>query len=282
MSFFGFAFPADLQSFTTHGQVLDYLCSYADEYDLHPMISLGCSVETVRRVAVPSKPEEGQGTTTAGAGAEQERAVGKWEVVYRRNDKVGAGSGAGAEADGGDARTAAAAASPVTELFDAVCVCNGHFDRPFTPWAEGLDGFRGTSMHARQYDRPGVEAFVGKRVLCVGSRSSGTDVAREVSSVGEFRFLFCPFGESESRSDPNGCLCSSNLVFGFVIFFAGERGKRLVCRPLCVFVGSGRPFAAAGTLLWTRQQCFDFLSILVVRASYIVALPSSPSLGFCC
>ncbi|CAB1104099.1 unnamed protein product [Ectocarpus sp. CCAP 1310/34] len=38
-------------------------------------------------------------------------------------------------------------------------------------------------MHAREYDIPGVEAFVGKRVLCVGARSSGTDIAREISSV---------------------------------------------------------------------------------------------------
>lgn len=98
------------------------------------------------------------------AGDEEEGTLGKWEVVYRRSS--------------------AAPASSETEVFDAVCVCSGHFDEAFTPRAEGAEGFRGRIMHAREYDRPGVEAFVGKRVLCVGSRSSGTDIAREVSTVG--------------------------------------------------------------------------------------------------
>ena len=178
MSYLGFPFAGDLQSFNTHGQVLDYLGSYADEYKLHPMISLGCTVEAVRPVTLPAA-REGQGTPP---GAEQEKALGKWEVVYHRKD------GASAGADAGDA-DAAATATRVTELFDAVCVCSGHFDQAFTPWADGLDGFRGTSMHAREYDRPGVEAFVGKRVLCIGSGSSGSDIAREVSSVGEFSSL---------------------------------------------------------------------------------------------
>lgn len=203
MSYFSLPFPEKFQSFTTHGQVLDYLCGYAKEHDLHPIISLGCPVETVRRIVVTSPeasrhPNDGhlsteppsleetaaaaaaEGRATAGArehrdetgggqsgaGGAGEGALGKWEVVYRRG-------------------SSAPTAPRVTEVFDAVCVCSGHYDEAFTPRAEGADEFRGTSMHAREYDRPGVEAFIGKRVLCVGSRSSGTDIAREVSSVGE-------------------------------------------------------------------------------------------------
>lgn len=191
MAFFSLPFREEFQSFTTHDQVLDYLCAYADEYKLHPIISLGCPVETVRRVTkgspgVSRHPDDGRSseapseeeTTGAreqgdgsserrkGAGSEaEEGTLGKWEVVYHRNSGP--------------------KASRVSEVFDAVCVCSGHFDEAFTPRAEGADQFRGKVMHAREYDRPGVEAFIGKRVLCVGSRSSGTDIAREVSSVGE-------------------------------------------------------------------------------------------------
>eukprot|EP00752_Nemacystus_decipiens_P014315 g12734.t1 len=193
MAFFSLPFHEELQSFTTHDQVLDYLCAYADEHGLHPIIHLGCPVETVRRIATkpcpeaPRHPDDGQYSSetppfeeTAGAREdgdgstegrnrvgieEEEGALGKWEVVYRESSGP--------------------TASRVSEVFDAVCVCTGHFDEPFAPRADGADRFRGTVMHAREYDRPDVEAFIGKRVLCVGSRSSGTDIAREVSSVAD-------------------------------------------------------------------------------------------------
>lgn len=211
MAFFSLPFREEFQSFTTHDQVLDYLCAYADEHELHPIINLGCPVESVRRVVATSpgasrRPEDGhhtsgtpavqevaaavaaeakaaagvwepRGRTSGGqnrAGSDEEGALGEWEVVYHRRSRGGA---------------TASSLSRVAEVFDAVCVCSGHFDEAFTPRAEGADGFRGTVMHAREYDRPGVEAFVGKRVLCVGSRSSGTDIAREVSSVGECLLL---------------------------------------------------------------------------------------------
>ncbi|CAN0158145.1 unnamed protein product, partial [Hapterophycus canaliculatus] len=214
MSYFGFPFPEENQSYTTHGQVLDYLCSFADKHDLHPLISLGCPVEAVRpadpyavaaaarpsggasspsreasvmggidaagdvgaaagHIATTEEPSDNRGKDGSGRpGNGAEGTVEKWEVVYRRRS---------GDAAAGDA----AATTRVAEVFDAVCVCSGHYDEPSIPPAEGLSEFRGTSMHSKEYDRPGVEAFVGKRVLCVGSRSSGADIAREVSSVGE-------------------------------------------------------------------------------------------------
>ncbi|CBJ31120.1 similar to flavin-containing monooxygenase family protein [Ectocarpus siliculosus] len=208
MSYFGFPFPEETQSFSSHAQVLDYLCSYADEHDLHPLISLGCSVESVRLASLPSVGDSSHtfgsvdgslsssedsslgegavtGTDTAaaagrhGGGIDQGQSkaevesttLGRWEVVYRRRSAPAAA----AVADDDD--------QVVAEVFDAVCVCSGHFDETYTPTVAGLDEFQGTVMHAREYDIPGVEAFVGKRVLCVGARSSGTDIAREISSV---------------------------------------------------------------------------------------------------
>ncbi|CAM9526332.1 unnamed protein product [Laminaria digitata] len=52
-------------------------------------------------------------------------------------------------------------------------------------------------MHAYAYDTPDVEAFAGRRVLCVGSRSSGADIAREVSSAASVVHV-CDRAASES------------------------------------------------------------------------------------
>ena len=199
MSFFGFPYSAELPSFTTHGQVQDYLCSYAEQYDITPLIKYGCTVKSVRPVERP--PAEADGTELADESERRGKGtLGMWEVTYDleatdsggtqdQNEESGGGDGAaaavGPAAGGATGNHGSAVPTMVTEVFDAVCVCNGHFDLTFTPDAEGLSGFKGTIMHSRAYDRPDVDAFVDRRVLCVGSKSSGTDIARELSSVGE-------------------------------------------------------------------------------------------------
>lgn len=202
MSYLGFPFPAELQSFTTHAQVQDYLCSYVDHHALHPILNFGCTVDSVRPI-LPAGTAPA--ASTMGPTVD---ALGKWEVVYRKDDQssdrkegvgilhTARGPGVGAASikrEGvtngvlieSDVPATSTTKTQVAETFDAVCVCNGHYADPFTPRVEGADGFRGTCIHAREYDNPDIEAFVGKRVLCVGSRSSGTDIARELSSTGE-------------------------------------------------------------------------------------------------
>ncbi len=72
----------------------------------------------------------------------------------------------------------------VTEKFDGVVVANGHYNEPFVPRIEG-DTFTGVQVHSRDYDGPYSNngLFVDKDVLIVGGRSSGTDLAREISEV---------------------------------------------------------------------------------------------------
>ncbi|KAJ3297278.1 hypothetical protein HDU79_004160 [Rhizoclosmatium sp. JEL0117] len=64
-------------------------------------------------------------------------------------------------------------------LFDAVVIANGHYNRPFTPSIPGLSTFSGSQSHSIDYDTP--QLFTAKRVLIIGSKSSGTDTAREIS-----------------------------------------------------------------------------------------------------
>lgn len=72
--------------------------------------------------------------------------------------------------------------------FDAVMVCNGHFSAPNLPEVPGLtELFQGPVMHSHWYREP--SAFKGKNVLVLGARSSGSDIALEVSRVAETVWL---------------------------------------------------------------------------------------------
>ncbi|CAM9832618.1 unnamed protein product, partial [Discosporangium mesarthrocarpum] len=159
MGFLDHPFPADVNSFVTHGQVQDYLRSYADTNDLWPLIKFKSSVLSVRLAMKRPKGVAGAAAVITDIEGERDR----WEVTYRVES---AEDGKGGE---------------VTEVFDAVAVCNGHYDKPTLPDVEGLAGFKGRVMHSRDYDEP--SPFRGESVLCVGSRASGTDVAREISST---------------------------------------------------------------------------------------------------
>ncbi|HVL76533.1 MAG TPA: NAD(P)/FAD-dependent oxidoreductase, partial [Noviherbaspirillum sp.] len=61
-----------------------------------------------------------------------------------------------------------------SEVFDYLVVATGHFSTPNVPWFEGLDGFRGSVMHA--HDFRGADQFVGKDLLLVGGSYSAEDI----------------------------------------------------------------------------------------------------------
>jgi len=66
--------------------------------------------------------------------------------------------------------------------FDAVAVCNGHYNIPYVPDILGLREYAqahpGSVTHAKNYRRP--ELFKGKNILVVGGGYSGNDIAREI------------------------------------------------------------------------------------------------------
>lgn len=221
MSYIGFPFPEEVPSFPTHSQILDYLRSYAEQHDVLKLIRFNCPVISVRMLDSQGYPfENGALLAVDGFCANSNRdpvenmevldGAGshgtKWEVMYRCLALMKEGHQTGLTGDvysNGTSGTAASTPPRGTEdcdtaddsdttasrVFDAVCVCNGKFIEPFTPEVAGIDKFRGTVMHAQEYDSPHVEAFEGRRVLCVGAGYSARDIAREVSSVGKFIFL---------------------------------------------------------------------------------------------
>lgn len=66
-----------------------------------------------------------------------------------------------------------------TEVFDALCVCNGHHHTPRMPDYPGT--FTGKMMHSHEYKR--AAPFAGQRVLVIGGGNSACDVAVETSRV---------------------------------------------------------------------------------------------------
>lgn len=60
-----------------------------------------------------------------------------------------------------------------------VIVSNGHYNEPFIPPIRGLDTFEGEILHSRWWRNP--LKYRDKNVVVVGSRASGSDIARELA-----------------------------------------------------------------------------------------------------
>ena len=68
--------------------------------------------------------------------------------------------------------------SESNDVFDAILVANGNCATPHIPSVPGLDHFRGRQMHSAWYRNP--DTLNARRILIVGSNSSGSDIAREL------------------------------------------------------------------------------------------------------
>ena len=141
------------KSYVTHGQVLDYLREYSEEFDLQRYISYGC---TVCQVTMQSGDDGNEPSAAAVPDGEA-----PWPKIRLAWDS-------------------ATDQSRHSDTFDAVCVCNGHYAVASKPIVPGLEeNFKGRTMHSVEYDDPSL--FKGKNVLCIGGRASGSDLAREIS-----------------------------------------------------------------------------------------------------
>jgi len=69
----------------------------------------------------------------------------------------------------------------LTDEFDAVVICNGHYAKASYPDIPGRDLFQGKVLHSIDYDTSMCEEMKGKNVLVLGARASATDIARELS-----------------------------------------------------------------------------------------------------
>ena len=72
-----------------------------------------------------------------------------------------------------------------TESYDAVAICNGHYNVPHVPVIPGLGewaaAYPGAITHSKSYRN--AKPFASRKVLVVGTSASGTDIAAGISSV---------------------------------------------------------------------------------------------------
>jgi hypothetical protein len=92
----------------------------------------------------------------------------------------------------------------LSKIFDAVCICNGHYAQPSSPSIPGMDTFTGRVLHSVEYDDP--TEFEGQTVLCIGARASGSDLAREISQHAQHVYL------SDSTAEKQATLGKLTLV----------------------------------------------------------------------
>ena len=173
------------KSYVTHKQVLEYLDDYSKDFGLKKYIRYGCKV---CQLTVQSEEQDGDDSRSAAAVPNGEQPWPKIKLEWEA-----AGSN---ESD----------RSKQSDIFDAVCICNGHYARPSSPTIPGLnENFKGTTMHSVEYDDPSI--FAGKTVLCVGGRASGSDLAREISHHASKVYLSdsaCkPLEDGKPRKDGN-------------------------------------------------------------------------------
>ncbi|TFJ96737.1 Extracellular serine proteinase [Platysternon megacephalum] len=71
----------------------------------------------------------------------------------------------------------------VTERFDAVIVCSGHYSDPFVPPIPGLETFPGRLLHSHEYRCP--EPFAGRTVVLLGAGPSGVDLTLQLAPVAQ-------------------------------------------------------------------------------------------------
>ncbi|CAG8491143.1 5559_t:CDS:2, partial [Ambispora leptoticha] len=150
MSFVNSPFPENIPMFPNHAIVSKYLIDFAKDHALINLIEFQTSVERVR---------------------ENESNDG-WKVVLRHYEKK-------------NDLESKIECYWREEEFDAVVVCNGHYNVPYVPEFEGLEEwskqFPDTLYHSKYFREP--NDFIDKTVLVVGSSASGTDISRIIARI---------------------------------------------------------------------------------------------------
>ena len=160
-------------SFVTHQAVWDYLQAYQTHFDLTKYIQYSSTVQ--RLEIATTKNGDIVKSSISPPTEDWPKFELEWDVRKQTEERDSANE------SNGESTTK-------TEVFDAVCVCNGHYAKPAFPQIVGLDKyFQGTTLHAVEYDDPAD--FRNQRVLCVGGRASGSDLAREISAFAKQVYL---------------------------------------------------------------------------------------------
>lgn len=151
-----YPFPKEFsKSFVTHGQVFDYLQRFRTHFNLP--VRFGCTVNKLK-VLHGDDGDDNNASCVEHAQGDQPwpKIQLEWTNQQTQQDEK--------------------------DTFDAVYIANGHYSLPQIPHIPGIEHFKGHSFHSIEYDEP--QEFKDLRILCIGGRASGADIAREMAEAG--------------------------------------------------------------------------------------------------
>ena len=152
---------------------------------------------------------------------------------------------------------------------DYLVVCNGHYSKPYTPPITNSHLFTGKQVHSITYDV--LTVYTNQRVLVVGSRSSGTDIARELNGVATQVYVSDRNWPPPDPSIPGTDTASSSTVTGStsgiihypgISRFTGGKGVEFV---------DGRVVHDVDVIIW----CTGYLYRYPFLVDYIKSTSSS-------
>ena len=210
-------FPDAAPSFLSHQDVQSYLENFAVTRALMPLIRFGSTVKSISYIntdVIVNGCAELTSTSTIMNDkpwrvltSTSSRSASSSSSLSTVSSATSSENGVGQEATSTDIES-----ETVEEFFDAVIICNGHYNTPLIPTThtskesqEGdkPDQFQGESLHSVDYDTP--DRYKGMTVLVVGSKSSGTDLAREISTVADTVYV------SDRSLSPENCAVKNNI-----------------------------------------------------------------------
>ncbi|KAJ8971289.1 hypothetical protein NQ314_000766, partial [Rhamnusium bicolor] len=77
----------------------------------------------------------------------------------------------------------------ISNIYDAVMICNGHYNDPVVPKIQGQEKFKGKIEHSHNFRSP--ELYKDQRILVIGAGPSGLDLTLQVSEVAKYARYFC-------------------------------------------------------------------------------------------
>lgn len=153
--------PENPESYLTRTQMLEFLNSYCDHFNLRQYIRFLHNVELVEPTSTGDR---------------------KWIVRVKDLEKN----------------------VTLTESFDAIMVCNGHYFEPSTPNVKNHKAFQGLQLHSHDYRVPDI--FTDKSVVVIGAGPSGMDLALDISRKAKRVFL------SHHLTEPIGTVFPENVI----------------------------------------------------------------------
>lgn len=181
MCFSDFPIPGHFPNYMHNSLIMDYFRMYADHFQLTKHIRFNTKVLQIKQRSDFSKS-------------------GHWDVETENKD-----------------------GKKEKHIFHAVMICIGHHCNPNMPLQDfpGIDTFKGTYFHSRDYKTP--EEWRNKKVVVIGIGNSGGDIAVELSRVTKQLYLSTRRGAwILNRVGDNGLPLdfSFNRLFGFFQLFA--------------------------------------------------------------